>query len=89
MEKTIGFVGLDGHKDSISVAVAEDGRGGEGCYLGTVGAPALRKPVARLSGSQFQGLARGSRSVYVTKRCAIWCGRARRRCATCARRVSV
>ncbi len=29
MKKSIRFVGLDVHKDSVSVAVPEDGRGGE------------------------------------------------------------
>ncbi len=37
MKKSIRFVGLDVHKDSISVAVAEDGRGGEVRYMGTIG----------------------------------------------------
>ncbi len=51
MKKSIRFVGLDVHKDSISVALAEDGRGGEVRYIGTVGATtaALGKLVARLS----------------------------------------
>ena len=51
MKKSIRFVGLDVHKDSISVAVAEDDRGGEVRYMGTIGTTtALNKLVARLSG---------------------------------------
>lgn len=53
MKKSIRFVGLDVHKDSISVAVAEDGRGGEVRYVGGFGATtsALDKVVSRLSGA--------------------------------------
>ena len=45
MKKPIRIVGLDAHKDSISVA--EDGGGGEVRYLGTIGttAAALTKLV--------------------------------------------
>ncbi len=52
MKKSIRLVGLDVHKDSISVALAEDGRGGEVRYMGTIGTTtaALDKLVARLSG---------------------------------------
>ena len=56
MKKSIRFVGLDVHKDSISVALAEDGRGGEVRYIGTVGATraSLGKLVARLSGDEVE-----------------------------------
>ncbi len=51
MKKSIGFVGLDVHKTSISVAVAADGRAGEVRYVGTIGTTtaALDKLVARLT----------------------------------------
>jgi transposase len=56
MKKSIMFVGLDVHKDSISIAVAQDGRDGEVRYIGTVGATraALGKLVARLSGDDVE-----------------------------------
>ena len=51
MERTITFVGLDVHKASIAVAVAESGRGSEVRYLGTIAntTGALDKLVARLA----------------------------------------
>ena len=37
MQESIIYVGLDVHKDSISVAIAEDGRDGEVRFYGTIG----------------------------------------------------
>jgi hypothetical protein len=50
MTKGPRFVGLDVHKDSIAVAVAEDGRGAEVRSLGTIPntADAIQKLVKRL-----------------------------------------
>ncbi len=51
MEKSIMVVGLDVHKDSISVAAAEGGRDGEVRYVGKIAnrARAPDKLVERLS----------------------------------------
>nr|WP_218967744.1 hypothetical protein [Puniceibacterium antarcticum] len=45
------FIGLDVHKATISVAVAQDGRGGEVCHWGTVEhrPDHIRKLVEKLS----------------------------------------
>ena len=52
MEETIMFVGLDVHKESISVVVAEDGRSGEIHYHGRIAnsGAALDGLIKRLSG---------------------------------------
>ncbi|MCP5117811.1 MAG: IS110 family transposase [bacterium] len=51
MEETIMFVGLDVHKESISVVVAEDGRAGEVRYHGKIdnSGAALDRLIKRLS----------------------------------------
>ncbi len=51
MEETITYVGLDVHKKSISVALAEGGRRGEARFFGTIPnkAAALTKLAERLS----------------------------------------
>lgn len=51
MEKTIMYVGLDVHKNSIDVALAESGRESEVCYYGTIGGDmtALGKPTGIVS----------------------------------------
>jgi transposase len=50
MRESITYVGLDVHKDSIDVALAEEGRGGEVRYYGAIGGgvTALRCLVRRL-----------------------------------------
>jgi hypothetical protein len=37
MKNSITYVGLDVHKNSISVAIAEEGRDGEVRFYGTIG----------------------------------------------------
>ena len=51
MEKTITFIGLDVHKKSLSVAVADGGVGGEVRFAGTISntAGALTKLADRLA----------------------------------------
>ena len=51
MGKDTAFVGLDAHKETIAVAIAEDRRGGEVRYLGEIAntREAIRKLVAKLS----------------------------------------
>ena len=48
------FIGLDVHKDSIAVAIAEDGREGEIRFYGTIpnASDAVRRLVIRLSGPE-------------------------------------
>jgi transposase len=50
MSKDTRYVGLDVHKDTISVAVAEPGRAGEVLYVGRIAnsEPAIRKLVKKL-----------------------------------------
>ena len=36
MKKTIKYIGLDVHKNSISIAIADDGRDGEVRYYGKI-----------------------------------------------------
>lgn len=52
MERRIKFIGLDVHKETIAVAVAEDGRDGEIRFHGTIAntAEAVRRLVTRLGG---------------------------------------
>jgi transposase len=54
MEQVTKYIGLDVHKDTIAVAVAEDGRDREVRFLGTIpNTPeALRRLVARLAGAK-------------------------------------
>ena len=56
MKKSSRFAGLDVHKEFISVAVAQDDRGGEIRYMGTIGTStaALDKLVAWLSGDRAE-----------------------------------
>jgi transposase len=51
MSKNTRYVGLDVHKDTISVAVAEPGRRGEVRYHGTIAnsEPTIRKLLKRLA----------------------------------------
>jgi transposase len=52
MERRIKFIGLDVHKETIAVAVAEDGADREVRFHGTIAstAEAVRRLVARLAG---------------------------------------
>ena len=52
-ESSIVFVGLDVHKDSIDIAIAEPGRDGEVRHVGTIGGdpPALDRALRKLVGS--------------------------------------
>ncbi len=63
MGKTITFVGLDVHKKTISVALAEDGLRGAARFVGTISNPAevLTKLATRLSrkGGELALLLRG------------------------------
>ena len=56
MAQVTEYVGLDVHKDTIAVAVAEDGRDREVRFHGTVpNTPdALRRLVARLGGADVK-----------------------------------
>jgi hypothetical protein len=51
---TSKFIGLDVHKDTIAVAVAEDGRSGEIRFYGTISntSDAVRRLVTRLAGPE-------------------------------------
>ena len=51
MEKLIAYVGLDVHKETISVAFAQGGDRGDACYIGKIAnnAGALSKLARKLS----------------------------------------
>jgi hypothetical protein len=56
MERRIKFIGLDVHKETIAVAVAEDGADREVRFHGTIAstAEAVRRLVARLAGPEIE-----------------------------------